>query len=363
MDRISFCTTCMNRLHHLRETLPKNLWDNKDYFNLEFILLDYNSTDGLEDYVKSELAEFIESGRLVFYRTEDPILYNMSHSRNLAFKLASGNIVCNIDADNFTGKGFASFVNTEFDRNTNIFLSTHNNIKVKNDVLGRLCVKKEHFLDVGGYDERMKYYGFDDYDLVNRLEIYGIRKQIIDSKEFLHAIIHSNEERMNNGLNDKGLERLLIRYLSPAQSQLFFLFENDVVYMGTMINNNVYDAIFSHGRDKKNYKYNFSIAENAWEYGVWENDNDTICLKTISHELLLHRKNEDETSLFFSDDISYHEIANKRLREEALFFFHQISNRIIMEQNLLQKKYRVNEQGYGKAKVVQGFNNAHPIYL
>src|SRR5580704_1798101 len=62
--RISFCISCRGRLHHLRRTLPQNIADNRDYPNLEFVLLDYNSTDGLGEWVRHELSEEIASGRL-----------------------------------------------------------------------------------------------------------------------------------------------------------------------------------------------------------------------------------------------------------------------------------------------------------
>src|SRR5574343_1908709 len=63
---ISICTTCMNRLRDLEYTLPKNLEDNKNYKKLEFVLLDYNSTDGLSDWVKKYMMSYIKTGRLVY---------------------------------------------------------------------------------------------------------------------------------------------------------------------------------------------------------------------------------------------------------------------------------------------------------
>ncbi|KKL80749.1 hypothetical protein LCGC14_2001600, partial [marine sediment metagenome] len=49
--KISFCTTCMGRLYNLKETLPKNIEANGEYPNVEFVILDYNSSDGLGDWV------------------------------------------------------------------------------------------------------------------------------------------------------------------------------------------------------------------------------------------------------------------------------------------------------------------------
>ena len=72
---ISFCISCRGRLHHLRRTLPQNIADNRDYPNLEFILLDYNSTDGLGEWVKHELSEEIANGQLNYYFTSQPTLH------------------------------------------------------------------------------------------------------------------------------------------------------------------------------------------------------------------------------------------------------------------------------------------------
>ena len=119
--KISFCTVCMNRLHHLRKTLLVNIIDNSDYRDAEFVLLDYNSTDGLEDFVRAEMKDYLNSGKLIYYKTLAPRYFNRSHSRNLVFKLSSGDLICNIDADNFTGKGFVCYLNSEFLKNKYAF--------------------------------------------------------------------------------------------------------------------------------------------------------------------------------------------------------------------------------------------------
>ena len=97
--KISFCTVCMNRLYHLKQTLPRSIKDNMDYPNVEFVLLDYNSEDGLENWVNTEMSDYIDSGVLVYYKTEEPEHFHRSHSRNVMFKLASGDILINLDAD------------------------------------------------------------------------------------------------------------------------------------------------------------------------------------------------------------------------------------------------------------------------
>ena len=52
-----------------------------------------------------------ESGRIRYLVTRTPRHYNMSHSRNIAFLAAQGEIVVNVDADNYIGSGFVAHLN------------------------------------------------------------------------------------------------------------------------------------------------------------------------------------------------------------------------------------------------------------
>lgn len=170
--KISFCTTCMDRLCNLKETLPKNIKSNERYPHLEFVILDYNSKDGLEEWMKKNMMNYIKSGRVSYYRTDEPKYFSMSHSRNIAFKIASGDIVNNLDADNFTVKEgvslkecCASYIN----RIANECPEKAIFAKGKRGMHGRIGFYKKEFIEtLGGYDESLIGYGHDDHDLVQR---------------------------------------------------------------------------------------------------------------------------------------------------------------------------------------------------
>jgi len=168
--KISICTTCMNRLDNLKETLPKNIEDT-DYPNVEFVLLNYNSSDGLEEWIRENMMSHIDSGKLVYYKTSEPEHFRMGHSRNVAFKLSTGEIANNVDADNFIGKGFIEVINklAELCPERAVFA------KGKRMMHGRIGLYKNEFLTLGGYDEDLTGYGFDDHNLVYRAMALGHR--------------------------------------------------------------------------------------------------------------------------------------------------------------------------------------------
>ena len=152
---ISFCTICMNRLHDLMITLPVNIYHNRDYPNVEFVIVNYNSQDKLDEWMKGYMIIYIEAGILIYVHTTEPKFYSMSHSRNVAFKVATGEIVSNVDADNFTGPGFAKILNLLAEVRPEKTVFTRD----KTMTHGRLGFYKKEWLELGGYDEDLLGYG------------------------------------------------------------------------------------------------------------------------------------------------------------------------------------------------------------
>lgn len=171
--KISLCTTAMGRLEDVKKTLPQNIEDNIHcHLNTEFVLLDYNSRDGLGDWVKSSLGHYIKAGVLSYYRTDEPKYYTMAHSRNMAFKLATGDIVNNVDADSFTRKGFAKYINSLANEVPEKCVFA----KGRRMLRGRLGFYRKEFIELlGGYDEQFSGYGHDDHDILHRAWALGFK--------------------------------------------------------------------------------------------------------------------------------------------------------------------------------------------
>lgn len=170
--RIAICTTCMGRTSDLKATLPANIASNADYRNLEFVVLDYGSKDDMYEFMMSDLIRpFLTMGRVRYLRTKRPNHFSMSHSRNIAFLNSKADIVTNVDADNFTGRSFAVMLNKlAATCQKKAFFS-----KGKRGLHGRIGMYKSEFQQIGGYDEDLRGYGFDDHSLMIRAMNSGFK--------------------------------------------------------------------------------------------------------------------------------------------------------------------------------------------
>ena len=200
---ISFCITCKGRTQHLRETLPKNLADNPGS-NCKFILLDYGSPDDLISYCLTHHFEAVESGKLVIYRLPDAPQFKMAHAKNVAHRCGireGGDILVNLDADNFTGPGFADYLEEKF-KEPGIFMWTRvrpldGSDKLPKGSSGRIACSTHAFLNAGGYDEKYDTWSPDDKDFNARLRRLGYIAREIE-REFIDVVLHNDKMRFRD---------------------------------------------------------------------------------------------------------------------------------------------------------------------
>lgn len=198
---ISVCILCMNRLEDIKQTLQKNLEDSESYQKAEFVLLDYNSSDGLGDWVATHLEKYLLNGRLIYYRTEDPEFYVPCHSKNAVARLARGDIIVNVDADNFIQSGYLEALNDCFEPTRKIIAISSDFLNQPDRLLlkGRIALYKQDFDYLGGYDEDLDQgWGSDDVHLVFRAILGGFKVARFDSKYVNSRIDTPNEKRVWN---------------------------------------------------------------------------------------------------------------------------------------------------------------------
>lgn len=196
--KVSYCITCKNRLYQLKHTLEKNLKDNEAYPNVEFVLINYNSEDGLDAWVKENFADYIGRGVLVYYRTPDPDVFNAPKAKNLSHRLATGDILCNLDGDNYAGKDNAFYINYLYKEEPNRILRFYK--APYWGTVGRIVLPGKLFHQIGGHNEEFLPLGHEDIDLLDRARKYGEQNYGSTYKEvkienFLHFISNSAKEK------------------------------------------------------------------------------------------------------------------------------------------------------------------------
>lgn len=322
----------MNRLYHLKETLPMNLTDNHDAENIEFVVLDYNSTDGLETWMHQHFNTF--GGKVAYYKTIQPNFYNRSHSRNMAFRLATGDIVCNLDADNYAGKGFAEYLSAIFQQNTSIFLAPQSNNL--SDTFGKICMTKADFLKIRGYDEAIKGYGFEDNDLKNRLINLGRAEETFNQPKFLKAITHTEEERIKNEFIYNHLKSIFIEKQSFWQSKLIILYK-DNTYESAQIIDGMFSKTGTENTMTKPLEFlnRYYILEKSIEQGIFSEYLIKNAATITKHETII----------------------------SSINFYSQLTNKLRFMDNFHNKRILVNNEAFGSGIVFKNFNKTTPITL
>ncbi|MVT42819.1 glycosyltransferase [Chitinophaga oryziterrae] len=341
--KISFCTVCMNRAMHIKNTLLKNIKDNADYPDVEFILLDYNSGDDLYTWAKSELQPYIDNGILTYYRTTDPLYFHMSHSKNMALRLATGDILCSLDADNYTGVGFATYINKQFSKDRNIFLAPPFIGREKRwwDVQGRVCLAQDDFYHFRGYDEQVMDYGYDDKDLKSRMEKSGKKRITIKDTRFLNAIKHDDQLRIADGFSTKKTKELFISAVGNETSEIIYLQDNDA-----------FERFFINNEDELRPRKMYT--------GKYQLEAAGIKLLKTNGKGFMNLTQHTDDHLVSNDNRNFYRVTSGSLREVFLLeraiymgkkiYFHNRKNR-----------HAININGFGQGKVYKNFSEEEII--
>lgn len=324
----------MNRSEHLQATIFKNIEDTIDYENIEFILLDYNSSDNLEAWVKSNLNSYIEKGILKYYRTTEPESFHRSHSRNIALKLAEGDVVCNLDADNFLGKDFAYFINYHFSYHSNIFLTSG----VRDGSYGRICVKKEDFLKVRGYDEKMSGWGYEDDDFYERLVKTGLSRVEFFDTSFTDTIDHEIEESI---LNDKEVSKVKEVYVQQ------------VTYKKSVLIYFMIDDTFKYGIVTRLSDYSEIELEGSWQSGTTLESDTSLVLDFDNNRKIQFTKTA-ESILKSENNSLFKPVKNKLLKNSVLRMLTSLENK---NRYTAKSKETIvsNNESWGKANLKKNF--------
>lgn len=172
---ISFVTTCMGRLDHLKRSLPT--WHGQG----EVVLVDFSCPDHAGDWAARRYPE------VVIVRCPGERYFRGAEARNAGAKAATGRWLFFLDADVLLHADFAAAVAPLLDPKR--YLCAGND-----RAMGQVLVSREAFASVGGYDEVMVGWGAEDLDLQLRLAGTTLERGTIPPR-LLSVIAHGHALR------------------------------------------------------------------------------------------------------------------------------------------------------------------------
>ncbi len=197
--KISICTVVMNRFDHLVETLEQNLKAVREFNGaIDINVLDYNSTDGLEEYLFSQdwFLSGIKDGLIHYYKNYTAKYYHRTLPKNVIHNLAMGEYLINIDADNFASTSYLMYCLTIAQHEKNFFLRSPGGSP--GGAIGRILVQRDDFRKLGGYNLKIRNYGFEDTEFTLRLRKLGVRQLCAPSHLCIDIIDHEDKLRVVN---------------------------------------------------------------------------------------------------------------------------------------------------------------------
>ena len=187
----SIVTACMDRAYVLEQTLPTWVEANP----AEIIVVDWGSKKSL-----GALMSRFPNTNIVLIRVNGVDKWVLSKAYNLGVRMASYTNILKLDADIRLDRDFFCRHNLEGKKGVRIFFAG-NWAKSRNQnethTNGTVYLSGQDFREVGGYNEYIESYGYDDDDLYGRLTKRGSRRLLLDL-DSIHHTPHSNAERVVN---------------------------------------------------------------------------------------------------------------------------------------------------------------------
>lgn len=348
------------------QVLVNNIKDIEPYDGVQFIIADCSVDDYLETWIKQNVNRFIEKGILVYYRICSPESYSHAQVTNLAMGLAMGDIVCYLRTSERINGAMTELINEAFLDEAGIFMAStpfrfheNNEEHPSGCLVGKLCLKKEHFIQVGGFDELMIKFGNEDIDLIKRLEHFGLSIRNIPVGSFSDTV----RQHIGKGfslyqyLNINCIVYILHR--TPQISELLYLYKDGSYEKWLLYNKSIqgfdqYKSLFN----KKNHRYKYEMKVQL--FGKWfDKFNESKIYFSLNDELQFTLKsqyrNRYDVMINESDNSFFYRIEDPWLLEKLLLFNCIFYNEKVMNDNIINRRIKVNKDRCWNAALIRNF--------
>jgi hypothetical protein len=238
----------MNRIEFLKKTLLYNLkliYLLKDKYNIEIVLINYDSKDDMDEYLNRNIFQmFIDQKFLIYKKVYNKEIFHRTNAKNIAHLNATGDILCNSDADCYLSEEL-------IEETLNCFIKYGiNNVIFHGSYdynFGYICLSKYNFNLIEGYDENLYYYGLEDYDILIRFCLKTNCKIKKIKKKYLNLVINHNDTLRSVSNYDK--------YFTSFINAI--IVNNNLKNNITNPNNGIFGIENEHIKYKDLFDYNF----------------------------------------------------------------------------------------------------------
>lgn len=214
--------TCKNRISQISKTLFANLDDNKENKNgVEFILVDFGSNDGLQEWILSNFKKELEEGYLKYFYTDALLSWHAAVAKNTSHYYGTGEFLINLDSDNLTGDRGGAHVYNQFLKYGHKLVYHEFDGDFQGGSHGRIGMHKKYFHKIGGYNEAFDPVGYEDMDLINRLNILGLEYRRFTDIRYTRAFKNTRAESVENSDTPYSWGEMEMRNLRWSRSNLY----------------------------------------------------------------------------------------------------------------------------------------------
>lgn len=188
--KISICTTCAQRLYQLIQVWDSNIQTISRHSHAEWILLNYDGDKDMHEFLMSRIEAC--PSNFVYARELTNRPWHLSVAKNIVHQLGSGTILFSLDCDNKI-EDAVDMIDNHFNDDVSIM---HLGSGVHRDgTNGRVAIRKQLFIELGGYDESFYPMASQDTDLMRRAKAYGCDTKVVRCSTGI-AVKNTKEDSM-----------------------------------------------------------------------------------------------------------------------------------------------------------------------
>ena len=172
---------------------------NQNYQNWEVIVVDYGGTDSCKEILEC----FDPVYKIRYIHVPEYGVWNLSRARNVGIKNAFGDLIVSLDSDIILGLNTLEVLNKHFEEHGNKYSYQIQRINLREDgmeepmpegtFLGCFqATSKENFMKIHGYNEFLTGYGWEDKEVLDRLERIGVTQHWLQGTKIYHQYHPSN---------------------------------------------------------------------------------------------------------------------------------------------------------------------------